>query len=300
MQETPREDDLSLADIDMREAGDGHIGVSMSALEFQHRLFLREMQGKLLPDQIPLADLEVVLDFLCGPGSWCIDFSKKYPEKRVYGVDIDHSIIEHAQENAAQMSSNHLEFRIADRRRPLPFADNMFDCLRLLNGTSFFTTEQWPDLLAELARVLKPGGWLNLVDFEMGPASHPAIDRVLTYLGRILARMGRGTAPGGQAPVTGATLGPRRMAQLHFTEIGYRFYPVSLGGWNNPMGRAYLAWSIVRPEMLLYLAEKTGVSTKAALQPLLREVQHELRQIDFCGWGMLVSSFGRKPREELS
>ncbi len=267
----------------------------MSALQFQHKLFLREMKGALLPDRIPLPEAEVIMDFICGPGGWCMDFSKQYPGKRVYGVDINHTIIEHAQEDASQARSTNLEFLVVDRTRSLPFPAQTFDFIHVQNGTSLFTMEQWPEVMKEITRVLKPGGWLNLVDFEMGPASQPAIDRVLTFLGQILARLHRSSEPEGQAPFTGSTLGPQRMSQFYFTDIGYQLYPVDLGGWNNPVGRAYLAWSVIRPEMIFYLAERTGISTKEALQPLLREVQRELRQIDFCGFGMLLSSFGRKP-----
>lgn len=295
MQKGPEQDDLPLEYIDMRDIGDGRMSAIMSAMQFQHKLFLREMGGKLLPDNIPLDAVQVVMDFICGPGSWCMDFSRQHPGKRVYGVDINCTIIEHAQEDASQMRLGNLEFQVVDRRRPLPFAENTFDLIHLQNGTSFFTMEQWPEVMAEITRVLKPGGWLNLVDFEMGPASQPAIDRVLTFLGQILARLDRSNEPEGRAPFTGSTLGPQRMSELQFTDVGYRLYPVDLGGWNNPVGRAYLAWSVVRPEMIFYLAERTGIGTKETLQPLLREVQRELRQIDFCGFGMLLSSFGRKP-----
>ena len=288
-------DELPLEYVDMRDIGDGPITAMMSALQFQHKLFLREMKGMLLPAAIPLDNVQVVMDFICGPGSWCMDFSKKYPEKQICGVDINHTIISHAQENAAQAGSKNLEFMVVDRRRALPFPDAYFDLIHLQSGTSLFTLEQFPAIIAEMARLLKPGGWLNLVDFEMGPASQPAIDRVLTFLGQILARMGRSVAPDGKAPLTGSTLGPQRMAQQSFTDIGYELYPVNLGGWNNPVGRAYLAWSVVRPEMILYLAERTGISHSEELQALLREVKRELQQIGFCGVGMLLSSFGRKP-----
>jgi ubiquinone/menaquinone biosynthesis C-methylase UbiE len=295
MQGTPEEDDLPLEYIDMRDIGDGHVSANMSALQFQHKLFLREMKGALLPDRISLDGVQVVMDFICGPGSWCMDFSKKYPDRQVYGVDINHTIIDHAREDAAQSRADNLTFLVVDRQRPLPFKEDTFDLIHLQNGTTLFTMEQWPEIMTDLTRVLKPGGWLNLVDFEMGPASQPAIDRLLTFLGQILAKMHRSNEPEGQAPFTGSTLGPHRMSELLFTDIGYQLYPVDLGGWNNPVGRAYLAWSVVRPEMILYLAERTGISTRETLQPLLREVQRELRQIDFCGFGMLLSSFGRKP-----
>ncbi len=301
MQEALEKDDLPLEYIDMRDIGGDQITAIMSALQFQHKLFLREMKGELLPTSIPLENVQVVMDFICGPGSWCMDFSKKHPEKQVYGVDISQTIIDHARENAVQSKAGNLEFMVVDRRSPtLPFPPNHFDLIRLQNGTSLFTLAQWPEIMAEMAYLLKPGGWLNLVDFEMGPASQPALDRILTFLGQILARMGRSTAPDGRLPLTGSTLGPQRMARQFFTDIGYKLYPVDLGGWNNPAGRAYLAWSVVRPETILYLAERTAISNQEELQFLLREMQRELRQIGFCGMGMLLSSFGRKPLVPLN
>lgn len=295
MQDALEKDDLPLEYVDMRDIGDGQITAMMSALQFQHKLFLREMKGKLLPASIALGNVAAVMDFICGPGSWCMDFCKKYPDRQVYGVDINHAIVEHARENATHTGAKYLEFLVVDRQRPLPFPDESFDLIHLQNGTSLFTLEQWPAVMAEITRLLKPGGWLNLVDFEMGPASQPAIDRVLTFLAQILARMGRNIAADGRAPLTGSTLGPRRMALQSFTDIGYELYPVDLGGWNNPVGRAYLAWSVVRPEMIFYLAERTEISHREELAVLLHEMQRELRQIGFCGVGMLLSSFGRKP-----
>jgi ubiquinone/menaquinone biosynthesis C-methylase UbiE len=294
------ENDFPLEYIDIRDIGDGSISAMMSALQFQHKLFVREMKGELVPAAIQTDELQVVMDYICGPGSWCMDFSKRYPGRQVYGVDINRAIIEHAQADAYQGQVHNLEFLVIDRRRPLPFSDNTFDFIHLQNGTSLFTMEQWPGVMEEISRVLKPGGWLNLVDFEMGPASQPAIDRLLTFLGQILARMHRSNEPEGRAPFTGSTLGPQRMAQFLFTDVRYQLYPVDLGGWNNPVGRAYLAWSVVRPEMIFYLAERTGIGSKETLQPLLREVQRELRQIDFCGFGMLLSAFGRKPGGQKS
>jgi hypothetical protein len=47
--------------------------------------------------------------------------------------------------------------------------------------------------------------------------------------------------------------------------------------------------------MIVFLAERTGISTAKELRPLLWEMQRELRQLRFCGVGVLLSAFGRKP-----
>lgn len=284
-----------LKHIDMRDYGDGHLNAILSALQFQHRLFLREMNGELLSPEIPLIDVHTVLDFICGPGAWCVDFSKGYPDKQIYGLDCNQRIIAVAQESVACAHMDRLEFRLAKRTPPLLFDDETFDLIHLQNGTSFFTLEEWPGIIAEMYRLLKPGGWLNLVDFEMGPVSSPALDRVMGLLGQILVRLNRSIAPGGVLPFNGCTLGPQRLVRQSFTRVGYHLYPVNLGGWNNPIGRAYLHSIVARPEMIVRLAVETGLATAEELRPLLRGMRRELGQIGLCATGMLVSSFGQKP-----
>lgn len=295
MQKLLEKEDFLLECVDVRNVGNEDIMATMSALQFQHKFFLREMQGALLPSKIVLNGNEVVMDFPSGPGSWCIDVSHRYSSAQVWGVDINQAAIDLALENAAQCCFGNVHFQLIDYPCVLPFADETFDVIHLQNSTSLFSFHQWPRMIAEAVRLLKPGGWLNLVDFEMGFASQPAVDRVLTFFGQILAKMDRSATPDGRLPLTGGALGPRRMSQQCFTDIGYHLYPVDLGGWNNLAGRMYLAQCLLRPEMIVFLAERTGISTAKELRPLLWEMQRELRQLRFCGVGVLLSAFGRKP-----
>jgi SAM-dependent methyltransferase len=286
--------------IDLRDFGDNHLNAILSALQFEYRLFLREMQGRLVPDEVPVDQVHTVLDFLCGPGTWCLDLGSRYPAMHIYGVDCNYRIILQAQENVALAQMDRVEFRFANRHQPLLFPDGMFDLIHVQNGTRFLCLDEWPVMLNELYRLLKPGGWLNLVDFEMGPTSQPALDRVLGFLGQILVRLDRSNSPNGLLPFNSCTLGPQRMISQGFTQVNYRLYPVNLGGWNNPIGRAYLSSIVVRPEMMVNLAVETGVATAEELQPLLREMQRELQQMGFCGAGMILSTSGQKPVVEES
>jgi ubiquinone/menaquinone biosynthesis C-methylase UbiE len=289
----------SLKYVDLRDFGDSYLNAIVSALHFQHKLFLREMDGALLPPAIPLDNVYMVMDFICGSGAWCIDFSKNYPDKQIYGLDHNHKTIALAQANIGHANAGRLEFQSIERTLPLPFADHTFDLIHIQSGTGLFIQSEWPAIIAEMYRLLRPGGWLNLVDFEIGPTSQPALDRVLVLLGRILSKLARSTAPIESLPLTGCVLGPQRMATHAFTEIGYRLYPVNLGGWQNSIGRAYLNSIVVRPEMILRLAIEARLATEEELRPLLREMQRELRQLSFCAVGMLLSSFGRKPLTDL-
>jgi ubiquinone/menaquinone biosynthesis C-methylase UbiE len=284
--------------IDLRDFGDNRLNAILSALQFEYRLFLREMKGRLLPDEVPVDQVQTVLDFLCGPGTWCLDLGSRYPHMRIYGVDCNFKIILQAQENVTLAQMERVEFRFANREQPLLFPDGTFDFIHIQNGTRFLCLDEWPAILHELYRLLRPGGWLNLIDFEMGPTSQPALDRVLGFLGQMLVRLQRSNSPNGQLPFNSCTLGPHRLSEQGFTQVGYHLYPVNLGGWNNPIGRAYLSSIVVRPEMITNLAVETGVATPEELQPLLHEMQRELQQLGFCAAGMILSTFGQKPWAE--
>lgn len=285
---------VSLEYASIKSISDASISGIMSALQFQHRLFIAET-GALLPEEIPLADAQVILDLICSAGVWSIDFSREHPDKQIYGVDMNERIIHMARKNASLTDLRNLQFAV-EKNLPLTlFADETFDIIHFQNGAPLYPVKQWPGIMAELYRLLKPGGWLNLVDFEMGPVSTPALDRVVTLLAQIMARRGLSTSPSGFLPFNGCTSGPERLSQAMFTGIGYHLYPINLGGWNNAMGRAYLNSLVVRPAMIECYAVATGLATEEELQPLLREMQRELQYIDFCGMGMLVSAFGQKP-----
>lgn len=295
MHYTQKKEEAPLERVDLRTLGIEQSTEILPALQFQHRFFLQEMKGALLPAQFTLEGNEVLLDFPCGPGSWCIDVSRRYSRAQVYGADTNQALIALALENAGQCGSSTLHFQRIKDPCVMPFAEATFDVIHLQQGASLFSPCHWPHLLAEMARLLKPGGWLNLVDFEMGFVSEPTLDRVLTFLRQMLDKMGHNPAPGGTFPAAGSVLGPHRMAQQGFTEIGYQLSPVDLGRWNNLAGRAYLVQCMIRPAFLMALAERMGIGTKEEMQVLVREAQRELRHVSFCGAGILLSSFGRKP-----
>lgn len=295
MQHTWQKENHPLAWLDLRNVGKEPITAISTALQFQHRFFLSEMKGALLPPHCVLQGNEVILDLLCGPGNWCIDVSQRYPEAQVWGVDSNQRMVDLAVENAAHCSSGALHFRPGDYRHPLPFARETFDVIHLQNGTGFFPFHHWPALMADVVRVLKPGGWLHFVDFEIGAVSHPAVDRLLVLFGQLLASLNRSTALDGPWPLNGCTLGPHRMAQHAFTDMGYHLYPLDLGRWQNQAGQQYLIWCLARPEIILALAEQTGIDASREWQRLVRQAQWEVQMLSFCGVGMLLSAFGRKP-----
>jgi ubiquinone/menaquinone biosynthesis C-methylase UbiE len=94
-----------------------------------------------------------LLDFGCGNGANTILFAPDFGS--VVGVDVEPARVEEARASAASRGVPNVEYSVYDGER-LPFPDGSFDCV-----VSFEVIEHTRDdraALAEIARVLKPGG----------------------------------------------------------------------------------------------------------------------------------------------
>ena len=97
-----------------------------------------------------------ILDFACGPGRVAVELKKLIPACRLYGSDLDNEAIAWAQSHLADVG----EFATNEVIPPTRYASNAFD---VIYSISLFTHLDEPTQnlwLAELARMLKPGGTL--------------------------------------------------------------------------------------------------------------------------------------------
>ena len=113
-------------------------------------------------DLAELAPRARVLEVGSGPGRLAMKLAGLAPDTRVTGVDISPEMVERANALAARS-------RVADRVRfvegdvaSLPLAEASFDAV-----VSTFSLHHWPspaEGLAEIYRVLRPGGVLRIYD----------------------------------------------------------------------------------------------------------------------------------------
>jgi ubiquinone/menaquinone biosynthesis C-methylase UbiE len=101
-----------------------------------------------------------ILDAGCGPGAWLLEMSTQHPLTMFFGVDI-------AKVFPTEIKPTNLEFRQCDMNQGLPFADNYFDFVRMSLMLTSFRANQWISIIRELVRVLKPGGYLEIVEKEL-------------------------------------------------------------------------------------------------------------------------------------
>lgn len=163
------------------------------------RLFGIQRALRSLLDQARLEPGQTVLDIGCGTGTLDVLIKRRYPTVEVMALDPDPKALALAQRKAAKGGvAIRFDRGFADA---LPYKDGAFD--RVFSSMMFhhLRKDDRSPALAEVRRVLKPGGRLEFLDFSGGHHS---------LLG--------GLIHGHQASPTGEDRLIARMRDVGFTE----------------------------------------------------------------------------------
>lgn len=132
-----------------------------------------------------LADEEaIVLDVACGTGDLSLEL-KKNAKARVLGSDFCHPMLAIAKDKTAEAGAA-IQYVEGDAMT-LPFADETFDAVTIAFGLR--NLSNFRDGLAELGRILKPGGKLAVLEFS-SPVVPGFRGLFNFYFNRILPRIG--------------------------------------------------------------------------------------------------------------
>ncbi len=140
-------------------------GAEIARLINQDALINRAMGG-LFPEGINLTGASRVLDVACGPGGWVQHVAFHYPTMYVVGVDIDQRIMAYARAQARVQALHNASFVVMDVAQPLPLPDASFDFVQARFLNSFLLKNAWPDVMREMLRITRPGGWLRLIEAD--------------------------------------------------------------------------------------------------------------------------------------
>ncbi len=95
---------------------------------------------------------ERVLQVQCGDGDGALFLAREFPRARLRGVDGSERAIRRAAARIGLDPEGRIAFKVG-RRGALPFPDDLFDLVALLDARP---------VAAEVARVMRPGGYLIL------------------------------------------------------------------------------------------------------------------------------------------
>lgn len=104
-----------------------------------------------------------VLDIGCGPGAWCIDLAQQYPDIQVIGVDM---VDMFPDQSSTPPNCRLLVYNVLDGLQR-KFPPQSFDCVHIRFMCFAFTLEQYVQVIDDCWQLLKPGGYLQLMEMDM-------------------------------------------------------------------------------------------------------------------------------------
>jgi ubiquinone/menaquinone biosynthesis C-methylase UbiE len=270
---------------------DSESPAELARLLHQDRFFTKALG--LLPPLCDTAKIRSILDLACGPGGWAREAALTFPSAQVTGVDISERVIQFAQDQVEIQQLPNVHFSVMDILKPLNFPDNSFDLIhaRLLIGS--LTLEDWPKLLQECLRILRPGGVICLTESEWTISNGPVSERFKAFLMEALYRVKHSISPSEEGITVMLQPFLRRagyqnvQAQAHFIEF-------SAGTeWHHSGYQDMMAMLQLLQPFLVNM----GVATQEELSQLYQQLPAEKLSNDFCEMAYFLRAWGEKPGE---
>ncbi|KAJ7143906.1 S-adenosyl-L-methionine-dependent methyltransferase [Mycena epipterygia] len=129
--------------------------------------------GKLCLAPISGTSPSRIIDLGCGSGAWVVQAATEFPTAEVVAVD-------QSPLPAIPLPQN-ITFQRADLSQPFPFEDETFDIVHFRMVLMHLTNSK--DVLARAGRLVKPGGWLLVEEFDPGgmvATGGPAVSRFVS------------------------------------------------------------------------------------------------------------------------
>ncbi len=238
--------------------------------------------------------LHMVLDLACGPGGWVIEMAQHASSRTVIGVDISELMITYARAQTATLGIENVTFRLMDITQRLDFADDVFDLVHARYLFGVLPPSQWPHMLSECIRIVKPGGLIQLTEPEFPVTTSPATEKLYTLFLQALQQTGRSLLPA-PSRTLGITAAIRKYLQeagcstieTHASCIDYSVTTKAHDVWceNTEIG-----FSLLIPYLV-----KQDVTSLEEMGQLLEQLKQEQQADDFYGVLFLLSALGKKP-----
>lgn len=109
---------------------------------------------------IPSDKPVTILNAACGAGFWTLDMAYTFPQAQVMGFDAFDA--KKIQVNTAP----NIVYKDGDITKHMSLPDNCMDLIFQRDTSYMMPHERWPLHVAELFRIVKPGGYIELVEYS--------------------------------------------------------------------------------------------------------------------------------------
>lgn len=260
----------------------------------QDHLMTRNMKGPFA-ERTDFSSIHTILDIACGPGGWVLEMAYAHPKIHVVGVDIDKGMVEYARAFARSQGLDNAKFATMNVLQPLGFPDNTFDVVNARYLYAFMAVEEWPKLIQECKRILRPGGILRLTEPEWPISTSLACEKLIEMFTRALFLAGKSFSPSGKYLGMTPMLG-QFLRQANFQKIDGMAHILDYSAGTEEYESYYqnlmIAFQLLQPFLL-----KWEVTTPDEFDMLYQRAVAEMQLNTFCGVCFYRTTWGEKPAD---
>ncbi|PYI14631.1 TAM domain methyltransferase [Aspergillus violaceofuscus CBS 115571] len=237
-----------------------------------------------------------VLDVGTGTGIWALDVADAYPHAEVVGTDLSPIQPRYTPPNCS--------FLIDDAESDWAFPpEEAFDYIhgRSLGGS----IADWPRFLQQAYQHVRPGGWVEIQEFETWIRSDDGTDRQAVLIHEYQRKLDEASRKFGRRMNIAASV-RGWMQDAGFQNVTDDTYKCPLGPWaRNPhfkelgrMGKAAF-FDTIEPYSLALLTRVMGYTYEQA-QQYAQDVRHELVHGSFHIYTLFHYVYGQRPLERAN
>lgn len=128
-------------------------------------------------------NVQLALDLCTGTGATGFAFLAHHPDCKIIGLDLSENMLSYARNQIEKKKLNHCFSLLQGDGLRMPFPDNHFDII--FNSFGLRNQKAYPEAFLEMARVLKPEGSVNILEFNL--PSHRLFRKIyLFYLSKVM------------------------------------------------------------------------------------------------------------------
>jgi ubiquinone/menaquinone biosynthesis C-methylase UbiE len=236
-----------------------------------------------------------VLEIGCGPGTWSMELAQTYyHQMRVTGVDTNPIALSYA---TAQARKRHLDnvgyLYVRDLAGPYTFPDDSFDLISaqfLLSNS--LSKHSWLRAMRECWRLLRPGGWLRLTDFEVAMSNAPANEELALLFIRAMHRLGYGVSPSDRHLGILCEMEPL-LIEAGFSDVRSMSHMINYSS-GAPLHEEWKKDFHIFAKAMESMLVETEVATSEQIQMLERQAEVERNFQNFRGLIPMLTVWGKK------
>lgn len=254
---------------------------------------LTEGTGGLFSERANLFGINDILDIGCGPGEWVLAVAAAYPDIQVTGIDVSKTVLDEAASHAKTRGYENAHFRTMDATLPLDFDNASFDLVNARTIVGFMNPGLWPQLLAEIRRILRPGGVFRITEFSEGLTNSAAATTLWGLFAKALSVTGRSFDPDGRHIGIINQL-PKLLREAGFKDVQMKAHAIEHSAGTARREGWYKNYSIVF-KLLKPFVVNAGVMSEAEFDSLYQQFQGEILSDSFTGMEIHLTVWGENP-----